>query len=382
MEKKKILLICPRLGQGGFEKVCALTGQLLKPYFDVYIAVFDGTEILFDIGGTELLDIHVPSKNGKIRKMFNVFLRIARLRRIKRSKKIDISYSFGPSANLPNVLSTNKGTTTWIGIRSYMDLSGGALLKICCRKADKVICCAKEIEAELGKRFQIQTLATVYNPFDVEKIEKLSEVKAEFPWPEDSFVIASMGREDDVKGFWHLIKSFSLLHRRCENTRLMIIGEGNYEEYKKLAEDYGILNQIFFTGVKSNPYGYLKKADLYVLTSLNEGFPNALVEAMALSIPVIATDCLTGPAEILSGENQSRDTDEVIYGKYGILIPRVSSEKNLDSSIIEEEEKTLAKVMEELLKDTTLRQSYQAKSRERAKDFSYSDYVSSILNLV
>lgn len=382
MKKVKILLITPMLDQGGLEKVCALTGQLLKPYFDVYIAVFDSRGIIYDINGLRLIDLCVPSKKSKIGKIFNLLIRTEKLKKLKKREKFAVSYSFGPSANLPNILSRQKKNETWIGVRSYLDLSSGFKLKFCCKRADKTICCAKEIETELNSQYQFHNLTTIHNPFDVPMIEALGRKKENFPWSKDLFVIASMGRENDVKGFWHLIKSFSLVNKQYEDTRLMIIGEGNYQEYKELANNLGVLDKIFFTGVQKNPYAYLKRANLYVLSSLNEGFPNALVEAMALSIPVIATDCLTGPSEILLETEKSNNTKSVIYGKYGIVVPRLSDHKDLNPLVIEKEEILLSKVIEEIMQNEKMYHNYQLKSKERAEEFSYLNYVRSILNLI
>lgn len=379
--KKKLMLITPMLNQGGLEKVCALTAQLMKDNFDVSIAVFDSRDIIYDISDIELIDLKAPSKAGKPGKIINVFIRANKLRKIKKEKNIDIAYSFGPSANIPNVLSRNNKCKMWVGFRSYLDLGNKAKLQLICKQADKIICCAKEIESELRKSIPKIDAITVYNPFDIEQIQKFAANEIELSWDDDQKVIVSMGRENDVKGFWHLIKSFSLVNARIRNTRLMIIGDGEYTEYRQLAENLGIGDKVYFTGVQSNPYPYLNKAHVYALTSLNEGFPNALVEAMSLSVPVVATDCLTGPAEILSEVDKSVDTQTVVYGKYGILIPRLGRNKNMDSHIFEKEEEMLADALERLLTDEKLYEEYSYKAKERAAMFSYNNYQMSLLNL-
>lgn len=379
--KKKLMLITPMLNQGGLEKVCALTAQLMKEYFDVSIAVFDSRDIIYDISGIELIDLKMPSKAGKLGKIINVFARAGKLNKIKKEKHIDIAYSFGPSANIPNVLSRNKKCKTWVGFRSYMDLANRPKMQLVCRLADKVICCAKEIESELRKYVSKIDAITVYNPFDIGQIQGFATKEIELPWDDTQKVIVSMGRENDVKGFWHLIKSFSLVNTRIPNTRLMIIGDGEYTEYQNLANEFGIGDKVFFTGVQSNPYPYLNRAHVYALTSLNEGFPNALVEAMSLSVPVVATDCLTGPAEILLEVDKSDDTKTIVFGKYGILIPRLGRNKNMDSHVFEKEEEMLAEAMERLLTNEKLYEEYSFKARERAEMFSYKNYQTSLLDL-
>lgn len=369
-EKRRLLLITPMLDQGGLERVCALTGQLLKPYFDVTIAVFDSRNIIYDISGLNLIDMNMPSKKGMIGKIWNIILRAGKLREIKRKSQIDIAYSFGPSANIPNVLSKQRQSKTWIGIRSYMDLADKVKLKFACKHADKIICCSTAIEDELCAAYGFTNTISVPNPFDLQQINaRAVEEKPLIPWKTRvDYTIVSMGRENDVKGFWHLVKSIALLNRKKINVGLMIIGEGKFEEYQELANNLEIGDKIYFAGVQKNPYPYLIQGDVYALTSSFEGFPNALVEAMALGIPVVATDCLTGPKEIL------QDT-------YGIIIPSMNPEKNLDSTFFEDEEEILEKELEELLLNDTKYAHYSAMAKERASQFSYEKYVEALLGI-
>lgn len=125
-----------------------------------------------------------------------------------------------------------------------------------------------------------------------------------------------------MKGFWHLIKAAALVRNKMPelNLRLMIIGEGRYEVYKKLVGELGMEEAVLFTGVQSNPFALLRKADAYALTSQSEGFPNALIEAMAVGLPCVSVNCLTGPAEILhEAYEDCRDRHQTYFADYGIL---------------------------------------------------------------
>lgn len=361
---KKILLIVPALHQGGFEKVCVATARLLQPYFDVIIAIFDSRDIAYDIKGIPVADLHLPTRSGKIGKVINVIKRGLKLRVLKKRENIDITYSFGPTANLANIASGGK-ESKWLGIRSYMDMGNPKQIRLFCRCADRVICCSDTICREIQDKYRCSKAVTLNNPFNIQEIRALSEQeKAELPWNEGRILI-SMGREDVVKGFWHLIKSFSLVHEKLPDTKLMIIGQGEFQDYKDLACGLGMDDAVYFAGLKKNPYPYLKKGSLYVLTSYYEGFPNAMVEAMAVGLPVIATDCMTGPREILEEQ-------------YGLLIPNMSPDEDFDPQNITAEEHKLAQEIVSLLEDKSKMEHYRQMSLKRAGEYTAEVYVEKI----
>lgn len=361
---KKLLLIVPSLHQGGLEKVCAATARLLQPYFDVQIAIFDSRSIAYDIKGIPVVDLRLPSRPGVIAKVINVLRRGMRLRKLKKEAQIDIAYSFGPTANLANIASGGRAKM-WLGIRSYMDMGNPKQIRLFCRCADMVVCCSETICREVQEKYRCRKVVTLQNPFDIKEVKMLSgREEAELPWKEGRILI-SMGREDSVKGFWHLLKSFALVHEKLPDTRLMIIGKGEFEPYKELAEKLGVNEDVFFTGLKKNPYPYLKKGTLYVLTSYYEGFPNAMVEAMSMGLPVIATDCKTGPREILEDQ-------------YGILIPNMEPEPDFDPLHITEEERDLAGQIIGLLEDQDRMQHYREMALKRAGDYTAESYIEKI----
>ncbi len=361
---KKMLLIVPTLHQGGFEKVCAVTAKLLKPYFDITIAIFDSADIAYDTEGIRVVDLHLPSRAGKIAKVFNVIRRGRKLHTLKKREHIDISYSFGPTANYASIASGGR-ESRWLGIRSYMDMEDQRQIRLFCRCADRVVCCSDAIRREIEDKYRCDKAVTLLNPFDLKEVKILSEQEQpQLPW-ESGTVLVSMGREDPVKGYWHLIKSFALVHERLPGVKLMIIGPGDFRDYKTLARELGVADDIYFTGFQKNPYPYLKKGSLYLLTSYNEGFPNAMVEAMAMGLPVIAADCMTGPREILED-------------RYGILIPNMSPEENFDPKQITEEEKNLAEAAAALLEDPERMKHYSRMSMQRAADYTTEAYIAKI----
>ena len=365
---KKLLLIAPSLHQGGAEKVCAMTARILQPYFEVQIAIFDSRNIDFDVAGTPVADLGLPSRPGKLVKILNVFRRAMKLARLKKREQIDIAYSFGPTANLANVFSgglfLRKGPKLWLGVRSYMDMDS-SWLWLFCRRADRLVCCSETLRSMIAGKYGCDNTCTLITAFDIPEIRSLSEAEEPvLPWQEGRMIV-SMGREDVVKGYWHLLKIFALVHQSLPDTKLLIIGKGEFTEYKRLARDLQIEDAVCFTGLQRNPYPYLKKGCLYLLTSYFEGFPNALVEAMALGLVAVATDCMTGPAEIFEGG-------------YGVLVPNMTQEPDMDASHIEEEERRTAKRVTELLQNEEEMARYSRLSVERAAVYSKEEYIRKI----
>lgn len=171
----------------------------------------------------------------------------------------------------------------------------------------------------------IKKIEIIYNPIDISGIEEKScqlPFHDFFKESEKLPVIIAAGRLTKVKDFSTLIKAFKIVNDNM-SCRLIILGEGELrEELCKLAKKLNIEDFISFPGFVNNPYKYMKASQVFVSSSLWEGFPNGLVEAMACNLNIVATSCEGGSAEIL--EN----------GKWGKLVP-VSDEIAMANAIIE-----------------------------------------------
>lgn len=372
--KEKLLLISPMLHQGGFERVCITTARLLKPYYDVSIVIFDDADIAFDIRGLSIINIHLGVRNGKLAKITNLMRRAARVRKLKQRMKPVIAYSFGPSANMVNALSKTSLTRVFLGLRGYQDVADDPKMKLYVRKADRIICCSKEIEAIVQEKYGYLQTATLYNPYDAEGITELSKEKVtDLPWKmEDEDrprILIGVGRDDPIKGFWHLIKAFYLVQKEIPQMRLIIMGDGSFEQAKSLVSELQLEQKVYFPGVRKNPYKYLAVSEMFLLSSYTEGFPNVLVEAMILGRPLISTDCRTGPAEILE------------HGKYGILVPDMGDTEDYSGDTISEKETYFAEKIIEVLKDSERQKELSELERKRAGEFDYDSYVDNLLKL-
>lgn len=407
MSKRKLMLISPMLHQGGFERVCVTTARLLQPYFDVTIVIFDSANIAYDVEGLSIIDIQMGVRKGKLQKILNIIRRSRKVRKLKKEMQPEIAYSFGPTANMVNAFSKTGKEKVWLGLRNYTDVEEETKMRLLVKKADLIVCCSRDIEKSVKIKYKFNNTAVLYNLYDADTIrkeaaasdpplpfsEELKEAGSLQQEPGQLRYLVSMGRDDPMKGFWHMIKAFKLVHDQIPEARLILMGAGTFQKYKTLAEQLEITDAIYFAGMRRDPYALLKYGEVYLLTSANEGFPNALVEAMTLSLAPVSTNCLTGPAEILvrNGdtaslndqftEKQKEKETPVIYGDYGIVVPEMQKEENLDPADITEEERNLADTVIRLLQDEKLLQSYRQTAARRAGDFTYEKYLEQFLKL-
>jgi glycosyltransferase involved in cell wall biosynthesis len=301
-----------------------------------------------------------------------LFLGVIRYRRVVKEYSPDVSLSFLMLDNAINVLSNvgnrriKKVVSVHIALsekfksplarafaRVYFYLLG--------RGADMVIAVSNGVRDELVGEFHVDPakVKVLFNPTDVKLIEKLAgECVDDEGWCSDGTpFIMNVGRLTRQKGQSHLIRAFSRVrkHREC---KLVIRGDGEYREYLQgLADGLGISGDVTFLGWKENPYKYISRSSVFILSSLWEALPYALIESMACGRPVISTDCKYGPREILKN------------GACGILVPPMDGILHEASDPLTPEEEALADAMVRLLDDEALRKGYAERAKERAGDF-------------
>lgn len=182
------------------------------------------------------------------------------------------------------------------------------------RRADAVSAVSKDAARDLEEfaGLPVGSVQAIYNPFDLARIEHLAAQPLDHPWfaPGQPPVVLGIGRLTAQKDFPTLIEAFCCV-RVGRPARLMILGEGELRgELEALARQKGLTDDDFvMPGFANNPFAYLSRAALFVLSSRWEGLGNVLVEAMACGTPVVSTDCLSGPREILAD------------GRWGQLVP-------------------------------------------------------------
>jgi len=247
-------------------------------------------------------------------------------------------------------------------------------IKLLSKKADSVVTVSKGIENSLyNYRFRKNRLKTIYNLFNLNSNLKLSKEKIT---PDalgifrDSFVFINIGKFITLKGQTHLIKSFKIVVKTYNKAKLVILGDGILRnDLKQIVNKLNLEKNVFFLGVQSNVFPFLKKSDCFVFSSKWEGFGIVIIEALSMNIPVISTDCKYGPREILCPElDLLEKIDYPYYGKYGILTKPFQSKKNPEDLTLSDEEKILANVMIKIIKEPDLKNKYSS-GLIRAKDF-------------
>ena len=178
------------------------------------------------------------------------------------------------------------------------------------KKADQVIVNSSDFKKEMDKKYKINT-SCILNPFNFEEIKKKSNSKIKSIYPKNVLKIISIGRLTKQKDFITMLRAIKLVKRKVH---LIIIGKG---EEKNNLNDYikknKLTKKVKLVGYKKNPFQYIKHSQIFLLTSLFEGSPNVLIEAQYLKKYIVATNCPTGPREIL---NNGKSGELVKIGDY------------------------------------------------------------------
>ena len=198
----------------------------------------------------------------------------------------------------------------------------------------------------------------IYNPHNLAEVKKMSEEKpTDFDFSTNKKYIISIGRWSRIKRLDDLIRAFSMLENK--NTELIFLGNGTEaNRLEEMASEFGLEPRIHFLGYRDNPYQYLSRADIFVLASEVEGLPNILIESMICGTPVISSDCISGPREILNPGSDLTISlkNKIEKGSHGILFPVGKIE-------------LLVEAMNLLLKDEALCQKFIQRGFSRVEEF-------------
>lgn len=244
------------------------------------------------------------------------------------------------------------------------DKSMAFLIRRLYKRADAVIANSRGVADDIIALTGLlrSKVSVIYNPTDVAEIRAKASGVPDHPWLSDKSlpVVFTIGRLRKQKNLTLLVRAFARVHKELPS-RLVIVGEGREEAaLRQLAAELGCADDVALVGFKDNPYALMAQADVFVLSSILEGLPNALIDALVCGVPAIAADCDSGPREVLAPESDYRKRlavgDGVEYGSCGALFAV-------------NDEQALTDALKSFLTDPALRQRYAGASLARGADF-------------
>lgn len=243
------------------------------------------------------------------------------------------------------------------------------------KRADSIISICEVMKRELDEYLGLKNHPlhkAIYNPHNLEEIKAKARMETpDFHFSKDKKYIISIGRIVQGKRIEEQINALSKIEKQCPDTELIILGDGDLRsKMEQHASNLGLNHKVHFLGFQKNPFAYLAKADLLILSSEWEGLPNILIEAMACGTAIVSADCISGPREIINPKSDLsiQLKNEVEYGEYGILYPVGAT--NL-----------LAQAIQKILSDDILRDRYIQKGLERIQDFDQAKIASQYLRI-
>ncbi len=356
--RRRIVFVINSLGPGGAERVLTtVLENTPADAWDVQLVLLDKedehrtpppfvTVHRLDCGGRLM-----PSING--------------LRRLLKDIAPDMVVSFLVRANVAAVIAARTlGVPVVISERAQLSThlegkrTGWRVVasklppRLTYPQASHIIAVSEGVRLDLIEQFGVRAdrVTSIPNPYDMDRIQSDGQQESEIPLPPGFMV--SVGRLVESKGFADLIDAYAIARPAMP---LVILGDG--PERAALAarvESYGLKEWVQFGGYVRNPFAVVSRADLFVSASHCEGFPNALAEAMALGVPVVATDCPSGPAELLD-EAQATGAQDVYAARHGLMAPVGKPA-------------ALARALEQM-SDETMRREYGKRARVRLEAY-------------
>jgi len=394
---KKDLFVISTLNTGGAQKILSNMVTALPEDFESTILLNDDENIVYPYKGKIISLGFKPQKNKlNVFYMLRVLIkRFSTLKKLKNTGEYCACISFLDSANIANVLSGGKKCKTILTVHNTLSKTKKSLkhrfilfplIKLLYGKAYKVVAVSEGIKYDLINFFKLKpdNVITILNGHDLSTIRSKGKIGTK-KYSENEYVFCNVGRLSYAKGQWYLIRAFKEVLKTCPNCRLVFLGEGEYRDYlEKLAFALGIKDKVDFPGFLENPYEIIASCDAYVHSALHEGFPNALIEALALSKPCIATDFRSGAREILAPflPVSEEEKDNILKCEYGIITPVCDGKKYLESDPLTFEEELLSKAMIMMATDTDIQKQYIEKSNEAVCNLDISRIIEKWVDLI
>ncbi len=340
--KKNLTVYTLTLNKGGAETIVYNMLPFLEKQYNVTLCLHNNI-IKYPINKS--IKLKIISKKQRSGFLNTLLLPVYALRykRILKENKCDVSLTFldrpsftacickilGFKGNV--IIAENTTASEWYPKNTLSGKTGRILLKLLYPKATNIICCSKYVQYDLLNNVKVKTAnsSVIYNgvPFN-EIIEVSTQTMNELD--SSIFHFIHLGSFYEVKNHKLLVEAFHKMYKDSP-CKLILIGKGeNKTEIDRYTKELGIEDIVLSLGFVDNPYKYLASANCFVLSSNFEGLPTVLIEAMSLGLPVVSTDCFSGPREIMAPESdftsQLSSSDKIQITNYGVLSPVKNSE--------------------------------------------------------
>ncbi|OYR41429.1 glycosyl transferase [Halorubrum sp. Eb13] len=311
----------PSLEQGGAEQVTInlVNGLSARGYnVELLLAKTDGN--LHSQVSSDVDMVTLPPSRSPV---FGVVLNFPALVGYLRRREPAILFSHLSRANVISIAANRLINADTVVAATHHDAGGtemnrdlktwalNRLVPLLYPSSDWIIAVSEGVAESIVERTSVEreNVIVLYNPIDIDSIKSQARCAVEHRWIEDDDieVILYVGRLTEQKDLNTWIRAFKKVHAQNPDTRGIIAGKGGMrEELQAYAERHGIADVVSIPGYIENVYGYMQRADVFLLSSRYEGLPSVLIEALACGCPVVATDCPSGPKEILGDGNYGR----------------------------------------------------------------------------
>ncbi|WP_417988271.1 glycosyltransferase [Flavobacterium sp. XS2P39] len=300
-KKIKIALIGYRLSHGGAERVMAILSQFFeKQGIEVHnIIVLDEVSYLYS-GKLVNLGKMKNTSNG----LFDKWNRFVFLKKYLDKNNFDFIIDFRFRIKpIQEVLIAKwlYKTKTIFTVHSFLIdhymPNWSFLTRLMYGYCYKIATITDQSKALIENKHHLKNVVRIYNPIDIDAIVLESTALNELQF---KYIIGIGQMETNIKQFDKLIEAYSESVLPSNTIHLVLLGEGERKDFlQNLAKQRNIEDKVHFLGYQNNPFKYLKKAQFFVLSSLNEGLPNVILESLACQTPVVAFNCLSGPSEMI-----------------------------------------------------------------------------------
>ncbi len=315
----KIVYLVSQLSGGGAERTVAYLSEYTSKIDGVESVILSlSDEVFYKLGEkVEFISLGIPQKNkNPLDRIKKAFLRLIKVRKAIKKLKPDVVFcmlattaKYLPKKRSYKLICSERSNPFIVKDKKQIKLRDKIL-----QSADGIVFQTKRAKECFLKEIQDKGVVipnAVGNPY---------VLKAE-PVDHPNKTITAMGRFNKAKDYPTLIKAFKIISEKHPEFILEIFGGGNKEDIEKLVSDLNLSDKVKFMGAREDAVLGVSKSTCYVLSSIYEGMPNALMEAMAVGTACVSTDCPFGPSELIVG------------GENGLLVP-VGDENALANAVI------------------------------------------------